>query len=123
LLVIRAWCSVVRPPGAKEGRIHPHLGQPFLTFWITYDAGVKQSWILGLGIGSFQLIIYGSFAIALVYGAFRVASGAYTGGTVMNVLIAVLLGGFAIMQGAPNLQYIIKVSIDPMWVEVGVIAP
>jgi ATP-binding cassette subfamily B (MDR/TAP) protein 1 len=26
----------------------------------------------------------------------------------MNVLIAVLLGGFAIMQGAPNIQYVIK---------------
>ena len=54
------------------------------------------------------MVIYGSFAVALVYGAWRVAAGDYTGGTVMNVLIAVLLGGFAIMQGAPNIQYVIR---------------
>ena len=72
-------------------------------------AGIRQAWVMGLTFGGFQLIIYGSFAIALVYGAFRVAAGAYTGGDVLNVLIAVLLGGFAVMQGAPNLQYIVKV--------------
>ena len=44
-----------------------------------------------------------------MYGAFRVAAGAYTGGTVLNVLMSVLLGGFAIMQGAPTIQYLIKV--------------
>ena len=58
-----------------------------------------------------QLIIFSSFAIALVYGAFRVAAGAYTGGTVLNVLMSVLLGGFAIMQGAPTIQYLIKVCV------------
>ena len=110
-------------------------------------SGIKQAWVLGATYGSFQLIIYGSFAVALVYGAFRVAAGAYTGerlgrgqlircvlysqlshhrcmcrlmrclahlcgtgGTVLNVLMSVLLGGFAIMQGAPAIPYLIKVS-------------
>lgn len=81
------------------------------------QAGIKQAWIMGLSLGAFQLIIYSSFAIALVYGAFRVASGAYTGGTVLNVLIAVLLGGFAIMQGAPNLQYMVKVREMEVWID------
>lgn len=55
-----------------------------------------------------QLIIYGVFAIALIYGAFRVVAGKYSGGDVMSVLVAVLTGGFAIGQAAPNIQYFVK---------------
>ena len=49
-------------------------------------------------------------ALALWYGARRVAAGAYTGGDVLNVLFAALFGGFALGQAAPNLQYFAQAS-------------
>ncbi len=39
-----------------------------------------------------------SFAIAFFYGAWRVSVGAYTGGKVLQVLVAALLGGFSLGQ-------------------------
>ena len=41
-------------------------------------AGIHQAWVMGMTFGGFQVVIYGSFAVALVYGAWRVAAGAYT---------------------------------------------
>jgi ATP-binding cassette subfamily B (MDR/TAP) protein 1 len=61
-------------------------------------SGVRQAWLAGFAFGGMQIIIYSSFGIALIYGAFRVIAGAYTGGDVMSVLISVLMGGFAIAQ-------------------------
>ena len=42
--------------------------------------------------------MYGTYAVGLFFGAYRVAAGAYTGGTVLQVLIATLMGGFSLGQ-------------------------
>jgi ATP-binding cassette subfamily B (MDR/TAP) protein 1 len=52
--------------------------------------------------------MYCTYAVAFIYGADRVAAGKYTGGDVMNVLVAALLGGFSLGQAAPSLQYFAK---------------
>jgi hypothetical protein len=41
-------------------------------------------------------VVYVSYAVALVYGAHRVAAGAYTGGMVLNVIMATIMGGFSL---------------------------
>lgn len=42
--------------------------------------------------------VYAEHAVAFFYGAWRVKEGAYSGGQVMQVFVAALLGGFSLGQ-------------------------
>ena len=42
---------------------------------------------------------------ALWYGSTRVVDGSYTGGQVVTVLLATIIGGGSIGQAGPNIQY------------------
>eukprot|EP00198_Chlamydomonas_reinhardtii_P007903 XP_001697240.1 MDR-like ABC transporter [Chlamydomonas reinhardtii] len=70
--------------------------------------GIRQSWLSGLSFGSVQLVFYGTYAVGLFFGAYRIVAGAYTGGQVLMVLVSTLMGGFSLGQAAPNLQYFAK---------------
>ena len=61
-----------------------------------YKVGVRHSLLLGLTLGGILGVVYVSYAVALVYGAHRVAAGAYTGGVVLNVIMATIMGGFSL---------------------------
>jgi ATP-binding cassette subfamily B (MDR/TAP) protein 1 len=56
--------------------------------------GIKLAVWNGAAMGSTQLIMFSAYAVAFVYGAWRVSLGLYTGGQVLNVLFAVIMGGF-----------------------------
>jgi ATP-binding cassette, subfamily B (MDR/TAP), member 1 len=72
---------------------------------IPLKVGIKQGFFQGLTLGTANGIFFFSYAAALYYGGTRVAAGAYTGGDVMQVLFAAVIGGFALGQAAPSLQY------------------
>mgnify|MGYP000164383935 FL=1 len=57
-----------------------------------YTAAAFQGLGSGLGIGSFMLIFFCSYALAIFYGSKLIVNQGYTGGTVLNVLFAVLMG-------------------------------
>lgn len=59
-------------------------------------AGVKQGVIQGGAIGAMQFVMFISYGVALFYGAYRVASGHYTGGEVINVIISALMASFSL---------------------------
>ncbi|KFM27090.1 ABC transporter B family member 4 [Auxenochlorella protothecoides] len=67
--------------------------------------GIKQGAFAGMIVGFTNLVAFGAYALALWYGSTRILAGEYTGGQVLNVLFAALIGGFALGQAAPNLQY------------------
>ena len=67
----------------------------------TSQVGIQQSIVSGLCLGSIQAIVFFTYALAFIYGAWRVSVGDYTGGDVMAVLVAALLGGFSAGQAAP----------------------
>ena len=46
-----------------------------------------------------------SYALAMWYGSTRVIDGDYNGGQTLIVLFSALIGGMALGQGMPNLQY------------------
>jgi ATP-binding cassette subfamily B (MDR/TAP) protein 1 len=48
----------------------------------------------GLAMGGLQFIMFATYAVAFVYGAWRVSLGLYTGGQVLTVLLSVMMGGF-----------------------------
>jgi len=66
--------------------------------------GIKQGFYGGVTTGMANLVAYCGYALAMWYGAMRVADGDYTGGAVLNVLFAALIGGFALGQAVPNWQ-------------------
>ncbi|PNG99047.1 Multidrug resistance protein 1, partial [Tetrabaena socialis] len=59
---------------------------------------VRRAWMGGASFGAIQFVMYGTYAVGLFFGAYRVAAGAYTGGQVLQVLIATLMGGFSLGQ-------------------------
>ena len=67
--------------------------------------GIRQGAYAGFIVGFTNLVAFGAYALALWYGSTRIIAGAYTGGDVLNVLFAALIGGFALGQAAPNIQY------------------
>ncbi|KAA6419418.1 MAG: ATP-binding cassette transporter [Trebouxia sp. A1-2] len=69
------------------------------------QVGIKAGALNGVTIGSAQCFFMCGYALALWYGGIRVRAGKYTGGEVMNVLFAALIGGFSLGQAAPNLKY------------------
>ncbi|GAB4820940.1 hypothetical protein N2152v2_007986 [Parachlorella kessleri] len=67
--------------------------------------GIRQGFLGGLTLGMTNCIAFCAYALAMWYGGKRIADGAYTGGDVLNVLFAAIIGGFALGQAAPNFQY------------------
>lgn len=57
-----------------------------------YESGVVEGWATGLGLGSFNFIILCSHALAIWFGAKLILNKGYTGGDVINVIVAVLTG-------------------------------
>eukprot|EP01114_Cavostelium_apophysatum_P016898 TRINITY_DN48_c0_g1_i1.p1 TRINITY_DN48_c0_g1~~TRINITY_DN48_c0_g1_i1.p1 ORF type:complete len:1280 (-),score=427.38 TRINITY_DN48_c0_g1_i1:235-4074(-) len=66
------------------------------------NIGIKRSTLSGVGIGIMMFVIYIMYAVALGYGAKLVIDGEYTGGKVLTVLFAVMMGGFALGQAGPS---------------------
>ncbi|GFR42553.1 hypothetical protein Agub_g3460 [Astrephomene gubernaculifera] len=70
--------------------------------------GMRLAWLSGVSLGAVQFVMYGTYAVGLFFGAYRVAADDYTGGKVLMVLIATLMAGFSLGQAAPNLQAFAK---------------
>ncbi|KAI4384908.1 hypothetical protein MLD38_002993 [Melastoma candidum] len=66
-----------------------------------YKSGVHEGLAAGFGLGAVMLIIYGSYAMAIWYGGKLILTKGYTGGEVLNVIIAVLTGSMSLGQASP----------------------
>ncbi|KAK6785819.1 hypothetical protein RDI58_014344 [Solanum bulbocastanum] len=66
-----------------------------------YHSGAKEGLATGLGLGSVFAIIYCSYALAIWYGARLILEKGYTGGKVINIIIAVLTSSMSLGQAAP----------------------
>jgi ATP-binding cassette subfamily B (MDR/TAP) protein 1 len=60
--------------------------------------------LTGLSLGSLNLVLFSAYAASLYYGATRVAAGAMSGGDVLAVMMAALLGAYSLGQATPLLQ-------------------
>lgn len=60
------------------------------------QVGKRQGLIAGMSLGGMQFIMFCSYALALYYGSVRVTQGKMTGGDVVNVMFAALLGSFSL---------------------------
>lgn len=66
-----------------------------------YQSGANEGLATGLGLGSLFCIIYCSYALAIWYGARLILEKGYTGGQVLNVIIAVLTASMSLGQASP----------------------
>ncbi|CAM8927452.1 unnamed protein product [Rhodiola kirilowii] len=66
-----------------------------------YRSGIQEGTAAGVGIGTIFLIIFGTYALAVWYGARLIIDSNYTGGDVLNVIIAVLTGSMSLGQTSP----------------------
>lgn len=57
-----------------------------------YKSGVHEGFAAGLGLGLVMSIIFCSYALAIWYGGKLILEKGYTGGEVLNVILAVLTG-------------------------------
>lgn len=93
--------------------------------------GIKQGLLTGLSLGSLNLVLFSAYAGSLYFGATRVAAGAMSGGDVLAVMMAALLGAYSLGQAAPLLQYFFAgraaagrlTALDSIQPEIDVSAP
>lgn len=57
-----------------------------------YQSGVQEGLAAGLGLGSAMFVLFCSYGLAIWFGARMILEKGYTGGEVLNVIIAVLAG-------------------------------
>ncbi|KAJ9696843.1 hypothetical protein PVL29_008847 [Vitis rotundifolia] len=66
-----------------------------------YKSGVFEGLAAGLGLGTVMFIIFASYALAVWFGAKMILEKGYSGGTVLNVIVAVLTGSMSLGQASP----------------------
>ncbi|KAF3450533.1 hypothetical protein FNV43_RR06618 [Rhamnella rubrinervis] len=71
---------------------------------VAYKVSTKQGLASGFGIGSVLVIIFGTYALAVWYGSKLIIEKGYNGGTVMNVIFALMTGGMSLGQTSPSLN-------------------
>ncbi|CAG8448762.1 17258_t:CDS:10 [Acaulospora morrowiae] len=73
---------------------------------IAYLAGRKKAIITGVSLASLMFIVFCTFALAFWYGSILVVDGQLSGGQVLNVFFAVLIGAISIGNASPNISSI-----------------
>ncbi|KAJ6723258.1 hypothetical protein OIU74_007767 [Salix koriyanagi] len=69
-----------------------------------YTSGVQEGFTSGLGLGIVMLLVFCSYALAVWFGGKMILEKGYSGGSVLNVIIAVLLGSMSLGQASPCLS-------------------
>ncbi|XP_039012159.1 ABC transporter B family member 4-like [Hibiscus syriacus] len=66
-----------------------------------YKSGIQEGTAAGLGVGLVMLIIFCSYALAVWFGGKMILEKGYTGGQVLNVIMAILTGSMSLGQASP----------------------
>ncbi|KAH1073854.1 hypothetical protein J1N35_026182 [Gossypium stocksii] len=66
-----------------------------------YKSGVHEGTAAGLGLGVAMMILFCSYAMAVWFGGRLILDNGYTGGQVINVIVAVLIGSLSLGQSSP----------------------
>lgn len=69
---------------------------------------VRSGFINGFGLGLVFFTLFCMYAVAMWYGSVLVRTSDYSGGQVLTVFFAILIGGFSLGQAAPHVAAISK---------------
>ncbi|KAI8523080.1 hypothetical protein RHMOL_Rhmol13G0046700 [Rhododendron molle] len=65
-----------------------------------YKSGIQEGLATGFGFGVILCVIFCTYSLATWFGAKMILTKGYTGGDVLNVLIAVLIGSMSLGQAS-----------------------
>ncbi|KAL1288929.1 hypothetical protein HN51_057383 [Arachis hypogaea] len=68
---------------------------------VAYTTMVQQGMASGIGLGALLFIIFSTYGLAMWYGSKLIIERGYNGGTVINVIIALMTGGMSLGQTSP----------------------
>ncbi|CAI9087895.1 OLC1v1022086C2 [Oldenlandia corymbosa var. corymbosa] len=71
---------------------------------IAYNTTSKQGLVSGFGVGSILMLVFGIYGLAIYYGSKLVLTKGYSGGDVINVMMAIMMGGMSLGQTSPSLN-------------------
>ncbi|KAI3744849.1 hypothetical protein L1987_57945 [Smallanthus sonchifolius] len=71
-----------------------------------YRAGVQEGLVSGLGSGIFMFSLFCCYSLTIWFGGKLIVEKGYTGGQVINVMLAVMLGSISLGQASPCLSAI-----------------
>ncbi|KAF2607718.1 hypothetical protein F2Q68_00045235 [Brassica cretica] len=69
-----------------------------------YRAGVFEGASTGIGLGTLNIVIFCTYALAVWYGGKMILEKGYTGGQVLVIIFAVLTGSMSLGQASPCLS-------------------
>ncbi|XP_057732510.1 ABC transporter B family member 11-like [Arachis stenosperma] len=69
-----------------------------------YKSGLQEGSMEGFGLGTMMLFIFCGYSLAVWFGAKMVMEKGYNGGTVINVIVAVLTASMSLGQASPSLS-------------------
>lgn len=75
-----------------------------------YKAGVQEGLAAGLGAGVSMLVLFCSYALAVWYGSKLIIEKGYTGGEVLNIIMAVLLGSLLVTSYTCTISHVRRYS-------------
>ncbi|KAK7259123.1 hypothetical protein RIF29_24721 [Crotalaria pallida] len=76
----------------------------YSTFLVdAYKAGVHEGLVTGIGLGTLLFLVFCGYALAVWFGAKLIMEKGYNGGTVLNVILAVLTGSMSLGQASPSM--------------------
>ncbi|XP_050236016.1 ABC transporter B family member 11-like [Mercurialis annua] len=67
----------------------------------SYTSGVHEGIAAGVGIGVVFLVLFSSYGLAVWFGGKMILEKGYTGGEVINVIVAILVGSTSLGQASP----------------------
>ncbi|KAK9922567.1 hypothetical protein M0R45_031028 [Rubus argutus] len=71
---------------------------------VAYNNMVQQGLATGVGLGTFMLIVFCTYGLAIWYGSKMIIEKGYNGGQVINVMFAIMTGGMSLGQTSPSLN-------------------
>ncbi|KAJ8549394.1 hypothetical protein K7X08_033101 [Anisodus acutangulus] len=74
------------------------------TLKIAYAFTVQQGLVSGVGLGTLLLVLFSTYGLAIWYGSKLIIERGYHGGDVINVLMAIMIGGMSLGQTTPLLN-------------------
>ncbi|XP_050236256.1 ABC transporter B family member 4-like [Mercurialis annua] len=69
-----------------------------------YNSGVSEGTASGLGLGVLMMVIFCTYSLAIWFGGKMILEKGYTGGDVLNVIVAVLIGSMSLGQASPSMS-------------------
>ncbi|KAF7123906.1 hypothetical protein RHSIM_Rhsim12G0140800 [Rhododendron simsii] len=66
-----------------------------------YKSGIQEGLATGVGFGAVMCVAFCTYSLAVWFGAKLIVNKSYTGGGVINVIVAVLTGSMSLSQASP----------------------